>query len=185
MKNSNGFTLIELLAVIVILVVLALITVPLIMNVVKKSRMSAAKNSAMSYLDGVEKYVMYHEVNDAKYQEEIASGVYQASTTPYTLPDGKIAVEGKNLNNILGTTVKGTKPSEGYVEIDEKKKITGAELIINDYKVTCTSSTSCTVEGEMKSESKKITADEVEISISGLDKDNVADVLDYLYERSN
>ena len=48
MKNRNGFTLIELLAVIVILVVLALITVPLIMNVVKKSRMSAAKNSAMS-----------------------------------------------------------------------------------------------------------------------------------------
>ena len=128
---------------------------------------------------------MYHEVDQPKYPVDLGVGVYQVNKTEYTLPDGKTAVSGVILNDVLGNTVKGSKPTEGYVEIDETKKITGAELIINDYKVTCTSSTSCTVEGEMKSESKKITADEVEISISGLDKDNVADALDYLYERSN
>ena len=183
MKEKYGFTLIELLAVIVVLAILALITVPIIMNVVKKSRMSAAKSSAMSYLDGVEKYVMYHEVDQPKYPVELGVGVYQVSSTGYTLPEGKTAVSGVILNDVLGNTVKGSKPTEGYVEIDETKKITGAELIVNDFKVICTSSTSCTVEGEVIKEA--IDASEVGISIAGLDKDNVADALDYLYERTN
>ena len=183
MKEKNGFTLIELLAVLVILAILALITVPIILSVVKKARMSAAKNSVLNYLDGIEKYAMYHDVNDTKYPVELIDGIYQVSTDVYDLPSGKTAVEGQNLNDILGTTIKGNKPTEGYVEMDEKHKITSAEVIMSNFKVTCTSSTSCTVEGETKKEN--ITASEVGINIDGLNKDNVQDALDYLYERVN
>ena len=42
MKKEKGFTLIELLAVIVILAILMVIAVPKILNVIEKSKKSAA-----------------------------------------------------------------------------------------------------------------------------------------------
>ena len=51
---KKGFTLIELLAVIVILAVIALITVPMILNVVEESRKAAFKDSMYSAFNAVE-----------------------------------------------------------------------------------------------------------------------------------
>ena len=51
--NKKGFSLVELLAVIVILAVIALITSPLILNVIEDSRQSAFKSS----LNGIKKAI--------------------------------------------------------------------------------------------------------------------------------
>ena len=50
MKKKNAFTLIGLIAVLVILAILALIVTPLVMNIIKKTRVSADKRSIDAYL---------------------------------------------------------------------------------------------------------------------------------------
>ena len=52
-NNSKGFTLIELLAVIVILAIIALITTPIILNVIEDSRRNAAVDKAWGTIDAV------------------------------------------------------------------------------------------------------------------------------------
>ena len=52
-QNSKGFTLVELLAVIVILAIIALITTPIILNVIEKSRQNAAVDKAWGTIDAV------------------------------------------------------------------------------------------------------------------------------------
>lgn len=55
---KKGFTLIELLAVIVILVVIALITTPMILGVVETSRKSASVESVNGILEAADKYMI-------------------------------------------------------------------------------------------------------------------------------
>ena len=61
--RKKGFTLIELLAVIVILAILALITVPIILKLVNNARKDSSVRSAENYLDGVKKAVMNDTIN--------------------------------------------------------------------------------------------------------------------------
>lgn len=56
--KKKGFTLIELLAVIVILAILALITVPIVLKLVNNARKDSSVRSAENYLDGVKKAVL-------------------------------------------------------------------------------------------------------------------------------
>ncbi len=51
--NSKGFTLIELLAVIVILAIIALITTPVILNVIENARRNSAVDKAWGTIDAV------------------------------------------------------------------------------------------------------------------------------------
>ena len=53
---KKGFTLVELLAVIIILAIVALIALPIIMDVVEDSRKSAAKSGAAMVLSSVKNY---------------------------------------------------------------------------------------------------------------------------------
>ena len=55
---KKGFTLIELLAVIVILSVITLITVPMVMNVIEDSKKKAAVESVNGILDAADKYLI-------------------------------------------------------------------------------------------------------------------------------
>ncbi len=66
MKNmkKKGFALIELLAVIVVLSVIALITVPMIMNVIEKARKEAFKDSVLGAMNGVEYYLVEHNLSE-------------------------------------------------------------------------------------------------------------------------
>lgn len=62
MKNK-GFTLVELLAVIIVLGLIAVITVPKINDQVEQSRKNIAKNSAINYQKAVEEYTLHEQMN--------------------------------------------------------------------------------------------------------------------------
>ena len=53
-KKMKGFTLIELIAVLVIMAILALIVTPLVMNIIKKAKVSADKRSIDAYGRSIE-----------------------------------------------------------------------------------------------------------------------------------
>ena len=59
-KKKKGFTLIELLAVIVILAIIALITVPLITGVVEKARKGSVKDTVLGMFDAAGIYYAQH-----------------------------------------------------------------------------------------------------------------------------
>ena len=61
---KKGFTLIELLAVIVILAVITLITVPMIRNVIEDTRKGAFKDSVMSAFHEVEYYLLENNLSE-------------------------------------------------------------------------------------------------------------------------
>ena len=59
--KKKGFTLIELLAVIVILSVITLITIPMITNVIEESKKKAFVSSVQGILDSTDYFTMSHE----------------------------------------------------------------------------------------------------------------------------
>jgi len=119
-KNTKGFTLIELLAVIVILAIIALIAVPVIMNILTKSRQSAAEDTAYSILNAAELY----------YAEALLDNPTEAfADTTFTF-DG---------TNNHGLNLKGTVPTAGSVTVDKNGVAAisaGSSLTINS--LTCT-----------------------------------------------
>ncbi len=58
MKNSKGFTLVELIAVITVLAIVALITVPAVNNSVKKSQERALKAQEDAIIESAKKYAL-------------------------------------------------------------------------------------------------------------------------------
>ena len=62
--KKKGFTLIELLAVIVVLSVIALITVPMIMDVIEKTRKEAFKDSVLGAFTTIEYYLLENDLNE-------------------------------------------------------------------------------------------------------------------------
>ena len=54
LKRGKGFTLIELIAVLVIMAIIALIATPLVMNIIRKARISADKRSIDAYGRSIE-----------------------------------------------------------------------------------------------------------------------------------
>ena len=55
-KNKYAFTLVELLGVIVVLAILALITIPIISNVINDVRIKALQNSAYGLIEASNLY---------------------------------------------------------------------------------------------------------------------------------
>ena len=114
--KRKGFTLIELLAVIVILAIIALIATPTILNVIEKARRGSAEQSALGYIDAVEKQVA---INQVKCENFINDGVYEVS----------------NLKD-LGVTIKGEMPNDdSWVKV-EKSLVTDYSLKFESYTVT-------------------------------------------------
>ena len=120
-KNEKGFTLIELLAVIVILAIIALITTPIVLNVISTARLDAAKNKMYGVIDAV----------------RLAYTQNQVSTNPVAATGGKITIQATDTS--LGNTpisISGDKPTAGTVIIDvESGKIyTGTDVQFDGYK---------------------------------------------------
>ena len=91
MKSNKGFTLIELLAVIVILAIIALIATPTILGVIETARKGSAEQSALGYIDAVEKQVAIDMLDETNKKVTIKA-------------DNTIDVP------VTGLTVKGTAP---------------------------------------------------------------------------
>ncbi len=97
--KKKGFTLIELLAVIIILAVIALISVPIILNVIEKARKSAFLDSAYGIMETAETYYATTLIFEEKPKQL------------FTFPGDKTL------------SFKGTRPKSGYVEINDEGRI--------------------------------------------------------------
>ncbi len=73
MKKSNrAFTLIELIAVLVIMAILALIVTPLVMNIIRKARISADKRSVDVYGRSIELAIAGYLLDTGKFPTEVS-----------------------------------------------------------------------------------------------------------------
>ena len=113
-RNTKGFTLVELLAVIVILAIIALIATPIILGVIEDARKGAAKSSALGYADALEK--------------SIAIAMVKSDTT-YVAPTKITDVNAVN-------NIKGDKPTEVDLTLDDAGTVQSGTIKINGYTVT-------------------------------------------------
>lgn len=70
-NNTKGFTLIELITVLVILAVVCLIVVPLIMNIINKVKVQAARRSVDAYGHAVELALSTYMLENLTYPESL------------------------------------------------------------------------------------------------------------------
>lgn len=108
--NKKGFTLIELLAVIVILTVIMLIATPTILGVIEDARKGAAKNSAMGYIDALEKQIMADQLKEGG----AASWVSTTITATNAISIRGDDPESVNINVSGGMITGGTIKFGGY-----------------------------------------------------------------------
>ena len=71
-KEGRGFTLIELIAVLVIMAIIALIVTPLVMSIIKKSKVSADKRSIDAYGRSIELAVASYLLDTGKFPTDIS-----------------------------------------------------------------------------------------------------------------
>ena len=92
--KKKGFTLIELLAVIVILSVITLITIPMITNVIEESKKKALVSSVQGILDSTDYFTMSHEtgVYEFLFDKEHQGSTLKGESLEYK---GNINGEGK------------------------------------------------------------------------------------------
>ena len=70
--KKKGFTLIELIAVLVIMAILALIVTPLVMNIIRKARISADRRSVDAYGGSIELAIAEYLLDTGKFPTEIS-----------------------------------------------------------------------------------------------------------------
>ena len=114
MNKNKGFTLIELLAVIVILAILMVITVPKILNVIENSKKNAAEISAKMYIDSINKLNSLNAIDNDTFK---------------MIDDGE-DIDVLNISDKV--KIKGSKPAYGTITIINKK-VTKANLCIDNY----------------------------------------------------
>ena len=125
MKRKKGFTLIELLAVIVILAIIALISIPLVLKYIQTSRDNARLRSAENYIDAVEKAVVNQNMNGKKFNPNVCN-----------VKDEKLYCDGI----LLDVSIKGVKPDNSSVitfnngKIDRVKLLYGDKIIVDNEK---------------------------------------------------
>ena len=116
-KKEAGFTLIELLAIVVILGIVAVITVPIVLDIIDKSNRETVKSSAYSFRNSVEDLYSTKSVSDPSYQ--ISNRRYNS--------DELVS---------LGVNVTGEKPGgNSWVDIDNNVIVDGC-LEFGEYMVT-------------------------------------------------
>ena len=71
-KRMKGFTLIELIAVLVIMAIIALIVTPLVMNIIRKARISADKRSIDAYGRSIELAIAGYLLDNGKFPTDIS-----------------------------------------------------------------------------------------------------------------
>ena len=122
--NKKGFTLIELLAVIIILGLIAVITIPKLNKQLDQSKKSLAEDSALKYKKSIDEYVLRQEMNKNKIALE---GTYNIDENGYLY----------NEENTHKIPFSGTKPTNGTLQYINDELQSGC-ITINKYKVTFT-----------------------------------------------
>ena len=109
-KRNRAFTLIELIAVLVIMAIIALIVTPLVMNIIRKARISADKRSIDAYGRSVELAIAGYLLDTGKFPTEVSqltieySGSQVVCETTQINPDSSVylagcTVGGRNVEN--------------------------------------------------------------------------------------
>ena len=142
MKNK-GFTLIELLAVIIILAIIALIAMPLVLNTIEKARKGAAEASAYAYAEEVDRYLVLSQIDPTLPQLQ-PGAEYQLSSEKYEV--AALADPATTFINDL-VSIKGDKPTSGYLILDGEYKIDKIQMVMKAYPVECTED-ECKVTGD-------------------------------------
>ena len=151
MKEKNkGFTLIELLAVIVILALIALIATPIILNIIKDAKRSAAKDSAYGYIDAVEKYIVLAKTQTGNYKLELVP----TEDKELTCETKEECIKDTGLIGEVNKTIKGTKPSKIKLNIKGSEVATGTEITVDGFVFTYDGK-KLTEVGETKEEEKE------------------------------
>ncbi len=100
LKRGKGFTLIELIAVLVIMAIIALIVTPLVMNIIRKVRISADKRSVDVYGRSVELAIAGYLLDTGKFPTEVSqltieySGNQVVCETTQINPDSSVYLAG-------------------------------------------------------------------------------------------
>ena len=133
MKEKNkGFTLVELLAVIVILALIALIVTPIILNIIKDEKRSAAKDSAYGYIDAVEKYIVLAKTRTGNYKLELVP----TEDKELTCETKEECIKDIGLIGEVNKTIKGTKPSKIKLIIKGSEVSAGTEITVDGFVFT-------------------------------------------------
>lgn len=129
-RNTKGFTLVELLAIIVILAIIALITTPVILNVIENSRLNAAKDKAWGTIDAVR--VAYATAQTDEQEVSIPYTVKFSDTDKKACTTGS---ESECTGYIGSTEVKasGDNPEDGTVTIASDGSMTATKLKFGNY----------------------------------------------------
>lgn len=98
MKNKKGFTLIELLTIIIILGIIAVITVPRILNIIDESKKGTLVDSTYGYVNAVERHFVANSLDDSG--SELPTGTFSISELENTI------------------SISGKKPTDGWVMLE-------------------------------------------------------------------
>lgn len=127
-KNEKGFTLIELLAVIVILAIIALITTPIVLDLISNARLDAAKDKTYGVIDAVRLAYTQNQVTD--------NPAVGDSNNIITVTFGSGAPK-------VGTTnvsISGEAPTGGTVEINTQSgTVVAKDLLFSGFTCNTTS----------------------------------------------
>lgn len=119
--TTLGFTLVELLAVIVIVGIIALITIPKVKDSINDSRKKTVESSALNYARTIDQYVLHEESNKNLIN---LNGEYSINE------EGNL----DGLGNTYELDYTGQKPTSGTLEYQDNKLLSGC-LVINGYEV--------------------------------------------------
>ena len=116
-KNNKGFTLVELLAIIVILAAIALITIPVVINIINDSH----KNTFRSSVEGIYRAIQadYTEYGYTDNQSYTITSNKITNTTDTERDDSDVVFSGK-LDKGNGTATVTYNKSEGALKISLK-----------------------------------------------------------------
>ena len=137
-NNSKGFTLIELLAVIVILAIIALITTPVILNVIEDARKNSAVDKAWGTIDAVRLAYAQAQTNvdpvgipyTVNFPKDNDKGTQGTDWGTNTATGGGY---GKGYVNNQPVQASGEMPQSGFVTIKDDGSIIAHQLQFGKY----------------------------------------------------
>ena len=134
-NNSKGFTLIELLAVIVILAIIALITTPIILNVIEDSRKNAAVDKAWGTIDAVRVAYSQAQVGTDPVGIPFTINFPKGATkgTDFGTVEATGGGYGKGYINDTAVKASGEMPQGGFVTIQSDGNIIAYKLRFGKY----------------------------------------------------